>query len=212
MRSGAVRLRCGCNISQRSGCVCYPALFVCGAGGEDHAGAHRLSNPERFHAVSWYGAAPWHSAALRHGVRVLRAAPRYEKNTEQTMTEAITPAALYDHYRRVLASSRIELLYLGRKDAETVAAALRAMLADLPRAALTPVGTEVRRSAAAVKERSEAMDVTQGQLTMGFRTGCVAGEPEYAALHLLNDVFGGCITSKLFVHVRERLSLCYYAS
>ena len=126
--------------------------------------------------------------------------------------EAITPAALYDHYRRVLASSRIELLYLGRKDAETVTAALRAMLADLPRAALTPVGTEVRRSAAAVKERSEAMDVTQGKLTMGFRTGCVAGEPEYAALHLLNAVFGGCITSKLFVHVRERLSLCYYAS
>ena len=57
-------------------------------------GVHRLSDPERFHAVSWYGAAPWHSAALRHGLRVLRAAPRYEKNTEQTMTEAITPAAM----------------------------------------------------------------------------------------------------------------------
>lgn len=29
---------------------------------------------------------------------------------------------------------------------------------------------------------------------------------------LLNAVYGGTTTSKLFLNVRERLSLCYYAS
>lgn len=29
---------------------------------------------------------------------------------------------------------------------------------------------------------------------------------------VLNAVFGGGLTSKLFLHVREKLSLCYYAS
>jgi predicted Zn-dependent peptidase len=56
------------------------------------------------------------------------------------------------------------------------------------------------------------MDITQGNLVMGFRTGVTAADPDYPAMVLLNTVFGGGITSKLFTHVRERLSLCYYAS
>ena len=35
--------------------------------------------------------------------------------------------------------------------------------------------------------------------------------PNYAAISVTNAVFGGCVTSKLFLNVREKLSLCYYA-
>jgi predicted Zn-dependent peptidase len=56
------------------------------------------------------------------------------------------------------------------------------------------------------------MDITQGNLVMGFRTGVTAADPDYPAMVMFNTVFGGGITSKLFTHVRERLSLCYYAS
>ena len=56
------------------------------------------------------------------------------------------------------------------------------------------------------------MDVTQGKLSMGFRTGCDAWSEDYPALTLVNAVYGGTTTSKLFMNVRERLSLCYYAS
>ena len=34
----------------------------------------------------------------------------------------------------------------------------------------------------------------------------------YPALLMLNGVYGGSLTSKLFMNVREKLSLCYYAS
>ena len=55
------------------------------------------------------------------------------------------------------------------------------------------------------------MDVTQGKLTMGFSTGCTAAEAAYPALLMMNTIFGGGITSKLFQKVREEMSLCYYA-
>ena len=35
---------------------------------------------------------------------------------------------------------------------------------------------------------------------------------EYPALVLCNAIFGGTPLSKLFLNVREKLSLCYYAS
>ena len=37
-------------------------------------------------------------------------------------------------------------------------------------------------------------------------------DEEYPALLLLNAVYGGTSMSKLFMNVRERLSLCYFAS
>ena len=54
--------------------------------------------------------------------------------------------------------------------------------------------------------------MTQGKLAMGFRTGADAWDEDYPALTLVNAVYGGTTTSKLFMNVRERLSLCYYAS
>lgn len=60
---------------------------------------------------------------------------------------------------------------------------------------------------------TESMDVTQGKLALGFRTGggCIWSE-DYPALLVCNAVYGGTPTSKLFLNVREKLSLCYFAS
>ena len=52
------------------------------------------------------------------------------------------------------------------------------------------------------------MDVTQGKLGMGF----ACGSEDTAALLMGNTIFGGSSNSKLFLNVREKLSLCYYAS
>jgi predicted Zn-dependent peptidase len=58
----------------------------------------------------------------------------------------------------------------------------------------------------------ERMDVTQGKLVMGFRLGECMEDPDRAALHVFNAVFGSGTTSKLFMNVREKRQLCYYAS
>ena len=59
----------------------------------------------------------------------------------------------------------------------------------------------------------EAMDVTQGKLAIGFRTGGITmASDDYPALVVCNALYGGSANSKLFLNVREKLSLCYYAS
>jgi predicted Zn-dependent peptidase len=56
------------------------------------------------------------------------------------------------------------------------------------------------------------MEVTQGKLAIGFRTGITPTDKDYPALVVFNSVFGAGAHSKLFNNVREKLSLAYYAS
>lgn len=126
--------------------------------------------------------------------------------------EAITPELLYAHYRKVLETSQIELIYTGRVDAETLKPWLMDALRDLPRGELVPVKTLPGEMPGEVRNITETMDVTQGKLVMGFRTGIIGSDARYPAMLLLNGIYGGSLTSKLFMNVREKLSLCYYAS
>ena len=126
----------------------------------------------------------------------------------------ITNQSLYVHGQALMASSRVEVIYCGSAEAQRVEDAVLTALAALPRGAQTAL-PEVQRIQAPDTPRRivETMDVTQGKLAMGFRTGGVTcWEEEYPAMAMCNAVFGGTTLSKLFMNVREKLSLCYYAS
>ena len=126
---------------------------------------------------------------------------------------SITEKTLYEHYRTLLAQSRVELFYMGSLAPDAVAAVLKKTLAALPRAEqFIPVGTTPVPAARPVQEKEENLDVTQGKLSLGFFTDITAKDPRYPALVLAATVFGGGATSKLFTIVREQMSLCYYAS
>lgn len=126
----------------------------------------------------------------------------------------ITPQSAWMQYKELLAHSRIELYYCGSAERDKVRAILKNALEGLPReGGYTVPETVVTAEAASPRQVSESLDVAQGKLTMGFRTGGVtAGSPLYPALVLCNALFGGTTTAKLFLNVREKLSLCYYAS
>ena len=125
----------------------------------------------------------------------------------------ITAKSLYAHYRDLLATSRVELFYMGSLSPEAVTKVLQTVLAELPRAEVfVPVGTTPAPAARPVQEKTERLDVTQGKLSLGFFTDITAKDPRYPALVLAATVFGGGATSKLFTNVREKMSLCYYAS
>lgn len=126
--------------------------------------------------------------------------------------KAITPQVLWEHYREVIRHSRVELFYAGRREAEQVADAFAPLFQEGRNYRPQPLQTQVIHRAGEVRNFSDAMEVNQGKLVMGLRTGITADSPDYPALLLLNAVFGSGTTSKLFVNVREKLSLCYYAS
>ena len=125
---------------------------------------------------------------------------------------AIDALALEGYYRGLLDSARIELYYCGSADPEQAAEAWRAALADLPRGQVASLPETVQRPVDRVRRVSDRLEVTQGKLAMGFRTGIDLTSPDYPALVVANAVFGGSSNSKLFLHVREQLSLCYYVS
>ena len=118
-------------------------------------------------------------------------------------------------YRAKLSSSPMEFFYCGSRGGEEVADLIRSSMLLMPRGDIDlELGTDVRMNAVEAEPRyfTGEMDVTQGNLAMGYRLGSCMLDPDEAAIRVFNAVFGGCVTSKLFSNVRERLSLCYYAS
>ena len=128
--------------------------------------------------------------------------------------ETISPERLWECYRNLLSRARVIFYYGGSADAGRVEEAVRASFGPL----LTPreMKTDclvLAEPAGEVREVTDRLDVTQGKLAMGFRTGGVTmGHPDYPAMLVFNALYGGTTNSRLFLHVRERLSLCYFAS
>lgn len=138
-----------------------------------------------------------------------------DKLGSETAAESITPHELTRHYQQLLADAPVEIFYCGSVEPARVKAAFLTALAALPRSDEEPdIGTDIRMNALEAEPRyfEEELQVTQGKLAIGFRLGECMLEPDTAAIKVFNALYGGSVTSKLFMNVREKLSLCYFAS
>ena len=135
---------------------------------------------------------------------------------DEASAAAVSAESLWAAYQHLLATAPLEIYYCGSAPVERVETALRAAIPALPRSE-RPVrpGCKIQAEPAAAEPRlvTESLDVTQGKLALGFRTGGISvWSEEHPALLVFNAVYGGTATSKLFLNVREKLSLCYFAS
>ena len=126
--------------------------------------------------------------------------------------EALTADALKEHYEEIIKSSVIDVYVCGGADINALAKQVNDCTANMTfiKAQIPPSSLFDGRGG--VKRVTDHMDVVQGKLSMGFRTGTAANSANYAALMVMNSIYGGGAHSKLFNNVREKLSLCYYAS
>ncbi len=134
---------------------------------------------------------------------------------EEQEAENIWYQKLTKHYHRVLASSPVECFYCGSASPERVAQELREALRNMPRGEIDyEIGTDIRMNTLEAETRNftEELDVTQGKLAIGWRLGECMEAPDVPAIRVFNALYGGAVTSKLFENVREKLSLCYFAS
>lgn len=120
----------------------------------------------------------------------------------------ITPDSAYKAYRRMLETMPCEIICTGCSDFEGVAEKFAAAFEKVGRhdienttIALSPVKTQT-------EEVTERLTVNQSKLVLGFKSH----SDDDAALVLLQKIFGGTTSSKLFRNVREKMSLCYYCS
>ena len=120
----------------------------------------------------------------------------------------IEPKALYDHYRHILRTAPITIFYVGSAEAEDVAQMVRQMLEGLERD-YQPLAAQSPFRDGGGSHETEKMDVEQSVLCMGFVTDITGKSTDFAAMQVLNTLFGAGSTSKLFMQIREKMSLCY---
>lgn len=127
---------------------------------------------------------------------------------------SVSPEGLWADYQALLGRAKVTFYYGGSAQPERVEETVRRAFAPLIRGRNAPVSCAVpREPSGPVRTVTDEMDVTQGKLAMGFRTGGVTMDsPDYPALLVCNALYGGSANSRLFLNVREKLSLCYYAS
>lgn len=127
---------------------------------------------------------------------------------EKELVAAIDPKSAYDHYQNILRTSRIDVFYVGTAEAETVADLLKPLLNAIDRDYVNLPGQTAFCDAGG-EDLVEEMDVAQGKLCMGYVTPITNRSEDFVAMQIMNTIFGAGMTSKLFMNVREKLSLCY---
>ena len=131
----------------------------------------------------------------------------YESGTKEDV-EKITAQKLFEQYKKVIYSAPLSIFISGNADGEKIAEGLKSLTAyereNIPTSKLYEKHNE---KPVCVTEKA---DTVQGKFGLGFKTGVKADSEDYFKLTLLNGVFGSGPTSKLFMNVREKMSLCYY--
>lgn len=125
--------------------------------------------------------------------------------------ERITSEKLFAYYKKMLAEDEIDLYVIGdidESEVEGLADRYIALSERVPEKLQRKTGKNVEKE----QEIIENADVKQGKLNIGYRTHVSYGDPDYYALQLFNGIFGGFSHSKLFINVREKASLAYYAA
>ena len=124
--------------------------------------------------------------------------------------DGVTPQLLTQVYEEMLCRASIEVTAIGAKD-ETVRRLLLAALEGRKRDWQAPLpGLFMPRRQP--DHQVETMDMVQAKLCLLFTAGRCTGAQEIAASRLAMALYGGSVTSRLFLNVREKQSLCYYCS
>lgn len=126
--------------------------------------------------------------------------------------QALTAADAATAWKTVLDKAYVRVSVVSASRPDAVFTAFSEAFGSLGReeARLSP-NTSVS-SAQTVKSVTDKLDVSQGKLVMGFRTGDAGPLSGRVQQMIFTDLFGGGPYSRLFANVREKLSLCYYCA
>ncbi|MBC2158853.1 insulinase family protein [Listeria booriae] len=122
---------------------------------------------------------------------------------------AITDAELFAYYQQLLAEDTIDLFICGDVAKEEVIAHVKAL--PFTDRAYRPIEAPAPVHPKEVNTVKENQPINQGKLVLGYRTNILFGDDAYVPLQLANGLLGGFSNSKIFINVREKASLAYYA-
>ncbi len=117
-------------------------------------------------------------------------------------------------WKDLLFKSPIQVNVTGNFDEEEIEKTVTGLFSALDRKKenIIEVQTEFLTEAYESCIFREKQPVKQGKLVIGMRAGMTYSEDNFPAIKLMNAIFGSGTFSKLFMNVREKMSLCYYCA
>lgn len=132
--------------------------------------------------------------------------PKYGSKEE---IQAVKGPKVYEAWKRLLSTAVFQATAVGGADEEKISEIFKNRFAKITRAPIKPETIFTVKSGR-FGRREESYPVNQGKLVVGFRAGTRSSRDDIYAATVANDIFGGGVYSKLFVNVREKLSLAYF--
>ncbi len=134
----------------------------------------------------------------------------YAYGDTETLSE-IDECNLYDYYEKHFKKSLFSIVVAGSVNEIETQNLISALFGSSQQS--KNINTiDIENSIEDPKEIIEQSDVTQSKLAMGYKTNVIKNSRLYFAMMMLDNLFGGSVHSKLFLNVREKLSLAYYAA
>lgn len=126
----------------------------------------------------------------------------------------LTGKEIFDEWKKLLTTCPVQINAVGGFDMEKIESITASYFNNLQRKKedIIEVRTEFLTESYDKKTVTEKQSVKQGKLVIGFRAGMTFDFDNYPAVRLMTAIFGGGTFSKLFMNVREKMSLCYYCA
>ena len=134
----------------------------------------------------------------------------YGKDKYGTIEEiqSVKMADVYAAWKNMLSCAVFQITVVGG-DADKVADIFAKRFSKIERNPVKPETVFILKGRH-FNRYEESYPVNQGKLVIGFRAGMQNSRDNIHAITVMNDIFGMGTFSKLFVNVREKLSLAYY--
>ncbi|TFE02819.1 EF-P 5-aminopentanol modification-associated protein YfmF [Jeotgalibacillus salarius] len=131
-------------------------------------------------------------------------------NGIESELESITTEKLYEAYQKMVSEDEVDLYIVGDMEVEQMELLCENKFSLSER---KPVQTDSHSvTVEKAKKVVEKQQIKQGKLNIGYRSNTVYGDQDYLSMAVMNGILGGFPHSKLFINVREKESLAYYAA
>ncbi|MDI6535033.1 pitrilysin family protein (plasmid) [Bacillus mycoides] len=124
---------------------------------------------------------------------------------------SLNASSIYQVYEELLQNARFDLFIVGTLNENEVKLMVQDVFSEQHNTKPIKTISSDRKVANGVKVIQDKMDVKQGKLLLGYRTFSTIQDEDYEATRVANAIFGRFPSSKLFVNLREKESLAYFA-
>lgn len=125
---------------------------------------------------------------------------------------AITAENLFQYYQEAIANDQLDIYVSGDIDMYTMKDKITSVFSREKSEDANNQIDDKQKKVEKVNTVIEKQAIQQAKLHLGYRTYITYGDNDYFALQVFNGLFGGFPSSKLFINVREKNSLAYYAA